>query len=187
MAVSDAYAAVLKNDSRLLPASDPATVLLAGDIDNAVLAPALQNVWPSCAIDIPTTRNPVRLQTLARQRHLVLLCVRLEALDAVPSRRQQALIDKLGRLRQTLLLLCCDGPRAVAQWHRNLACLVWSPQQFDAALLAQLLAGKRDGQQLPFPLPFNGRHVERSSTGDWQMLEGRVPAFPAGHGLLTAS
>lgn len=186
MAVSNAVAVLLKNDNLLLPANNPASVLLVGDMANSDLAAALQHEWPDCVISRPSTRNPVRLQTLARRQQLVLLCVRLDAADSGPSRQQQALIDKLGKLRQTLLLLPSDTPRALGQWHRQLACLVWTPQQFDAPQLAQLLAGKQPADRLPFPLPFNARHIADCGADGWQMQAGRQPAFPAGHGLLTA-
>lgn len=185
MAASNAFAALLKNDNQLLPATSPASVLLAGDMANNDLATALQHEWPDCVINRPTTRNPVRLQTLARRQQLVLLCVRLDAAAGAPSRQQLALIDKLGKLRQTLLLLPSDTPRALGQWHRQLACLLWTPQHYDAPRLAQLLAGKRPAERLPFPLPFNARHVADCGTDGWQMQAGRQPAFPAGHGLLT--
>lgn len=176
MAASDAV--ILKNDAGLLPVTAPASLLLTGNHSLEDWQAAVKQRWPDCALHLPDTRHPVRLQTLARRESLVLLSIVLPVLDKpVLPRRERELVEKVASLRQTILLLQSTAPIAMLPWHESVRTLLWLAPAATATEVVAILAGSEPGGTLPFDLPRHPGNLQRQPDGSFTQRDSIRPAF----------
>jgi hypothetical protein len=185
MAVSDVI--LLKNSCHHLPVISPSSLMVAGNHDLSSLVSAIRQHWPDAGLQLPSTRNPVRLETLARKTPLVLLSLVVPLLkQPILPRGEMDLVTKVARLRQAIVLLRSARPIAMQPWCERTETLVWAHPDTSAGELLAVLSGMRQPGRLPFALPRHAGNLRCLEDGQLVQREDVSPAFSKGFGLTYA-